>query len=80
MSPGTSVKQSSQRERGEILSIPADEKEMTERVQRMSSARWTTDEFSPFSLCLPLFFFCFFFLMACLFALSLCASGKFLSE
>lgn len=30
---------------------------MTERVQRMSSTRWTTDEFSPFSLCLPLFFF-----------------------
>lgn len=48
-----------ERERGEILSILADEKEMTERVQRMSSARWSADEFSPFSLCLSLF--CFFF-------------------
>lgn len=42
-------------ERGEILSIPADEKEMTERLQRMSSARWTTDEFPPFSFSLSVF-------------------------
>lgn len=38
-------------EREEILSILADEKEMTEGVQRMSSARWTTDRVSSlFSL------------------------------
>lgn len=54
-------------EREEILSILADEKEMTEGVQRMSSARWTTDEFPPFSLCLS-----FSPLMACLFVCSLC--------
>lgn len=29
---------------GEILSVLADEKGMTERLQRMSSTRWTTDE------------------------------------
>lgn len=67
MSPGTLVEQSSRGRRAtqkEILSILTDEKEMTERLQRMSSSRWTTDELFPFffsvflSFFTPLWFVC----------------------